>query len=72
LRFKKVPLWLFHAMDDANVEVKYSRDLADALKRDNECKYTEYPNGGHGIVGKVFEKAEMHTWLFAKGVAEAK
>jgi predicted peptidase len=70
--FKKVPLWLFHAVDDANVEVKYSRDLADALKRDNECKYTEYPNGGHGIVGKVFEKAEMHTWLFAKGVAEAK
>lgn len=67
--FKKVPLWLFHAADDATVEVKWSRDLWDALKRDKECKYTEYPTGGHGIPGKVFEEEEMHTWLFAKGVA---
>jgi predicted peptidase len=66
--FKKVPLWLFHAADDANVKVEYSRALAEALKRDKECKYTEYPSGGHGIVGKVFEEEEMHTWLFAKGV----
>lgn len=65
--FKKVPLWLFHAADDATVEVKYSRDLAEALKRDKECHYTEYPNGGHGIVGKVFEEEELHTWLFAQG-----
>ncbi len=70
--FKKVPLWLFHAADDPTVEVKYSRDLAEALKRDKECKYTEYPTGGHGIVGKAFEEAELHTWLFAKGVAEKK
>lgn len=67
--FKKVPLWLFHATDDANVEVGYSRALAEALKRDKDCKFTEYPTGGHGIVGKVFEEAELHTWLFAKGVA---
>ena len=66
--FKKVPLWLFHAADDATVEVRYSRDLAKALEKAKECKYTEYPTGGHGIVGKVFEEAEMHTWLFAKGV----
>lgn len=67
--FKKVPLWLFHASDDATVEVKYSRDLWEQLKRDKDCKYTEYPTGGHGIPGKVFEEEEMHTWLFAKGVA---
>ncbi|WP_395744859.1 prolyl oligopeptidase family serine peptidase [Prosthecobacter sp.] len=70
--FKKVPLWLFHAADDANVKVDYSRALAEALKRDKDCKYTEYPTGGHGIVGKVFEEEEMHTWLFAKGVAGKK
>ncbi len=67
--FKKVPLWLFHAADDATVKVDCSRALAEALKRDKDCKYTEYPTGGHGIVGKVFEEEEMHTWLFAKGVA---
>ena len=68
--FKKVPLWLFHAADDNNVPVKYSRDLAEALKREADCKFTEYPDGGHGIVGKVFEEEEMHAWLFAKGVAK--
>lgn len=66
--FKKVPLWLFHAVDDATVKVDGSRALADALKRDKDCKYTEYPDGGHGIVGKAFEEAELHTWLFAKGL----
>ena len=70
--FKKVPLWLFHAADDATVEVKYSRDLAEELKRDKDCKYTEYPTGGHGIPGKVFEEPELHNWLFAKGVAVKK
>jgi predicted peptidase len=70
--FKKVPLWLFHAADDANVKVDCSRALADALKRDKDCKYTEYPTGGHGIVGKVFEEEEMHTWLFAKGATARK
>lgn len=67
--FRKVPVWLFHAADDAVVPVKYSRDLAKAFKQDKECKYTEYPDGGHGIGGKVFEDNEMHAWLFAKGVA---
>lgn len=70
--FKKVPLWLFHAADDDVVEVKWSRELAEALKRDKDCKYTEYPTGGHGIVGKAFEEEEMHTWLFEKGVEPAK
>lgn len=67
--FKRVPLWLFHAADDPTVEVKYSQALAEALRRDKECKYTEYPTGGHGIMGKVFDDAETHTWLFAKGLA---
>ena len=66
--FKKVPLWLFHAADDATVEVDYSRKLAEELKRDKDCKYTEYPTGGHGIIGKVFEEEPLYEWLFAKGV----
>ena len=70
--FKKVPLWLFHAADDATVKVDYSRALAEELNRDKDCKYTEYPTGGHGIVGKVFEEEELHIWLFAKGVAVVK
>ena len=70
--FKKVPLWLFHAADDANVKVDCSRALSEALKRDKECKYTEYSTGGHGIVAKVFDDEAMHTWLFARGVTTKK
>ncbi|MEO7097820.1 MAG: prolyl oligopeptidase family serine peptidase [Luteolibacter sp.] len=66
--FKRVPLWLFHAADDDLVPVKSSRDLAKALEHSKECKYTEYPTGGHGVVGKVFEDETMHEWLFAHGV----
>jgi predicted peptidase len=65
--FKKVPLWLFHAADDATVPVTGSQELWAELKRDKECQYTEYPTGGHGIVGKVFEEEPLHEWLFSKG-----
>jgi dienelactone hydrolase len=64
--FKRKPLWLFHAADDAVVPVSYSRDLAKALERSKTFKYTEYPDGGHGIPGKVFDNPEVHTWLFSQ------
>lgn len=64
--FRNLPLWLHHAADDDLVNVQGSRDLAEALKRSNSFKYTEYPNGGHGIVGRVFDTPEVHTWLFAQ------
>jgi predicted peptidase len=64
--FKRRPLWLFHAADDATVEVKFSRDLAKACERSKVFKYTEYPSGGHGIPGKVFDTPEVQTWLFSQ------
>lgn len=64
---KKVPLWLFHAADDATVDVKGARDLAAALKRDKTFKYTEYETGGHGIPPKVYDDPATHEWLFAQG-----
>ncbi|MCB1226636.1 MAG: prolyl oligopeptidase family serine peptidase [Verrucomicrobiales bacterium] len=70
--FKKSPIWLHHAADDPRVEVAYSRNLAEALKREKDCRYTEYDTGGHGIVGQVFANPEVHEWLFRFGVKEAK
>lgn len=64
--FKRKPLWLFHAADDATVPVKYSRDLAKALERSKTFKFTEYDTGGHGIIGRVFDTPEVHTWLFSQ------
>lgn len=62
--FKRLPIWLFHAADDPTVDVKYSRDLAEALKRSETMKYTEYPTGGHGIAGTIFNDDALHEWLF--------
>lgn len=66
--FKRLPLWLHHAADDAVVEVQYSRDLAEALERSKSFKYSEYPDGGHGIAGKVFNDPAVHEWMFNQGV----
>lgn len=63
--FKKRPLWLFHAKDDEVVKVSGSQALAKALERSEKTfKYTEFPTGGHGIIGKVFDDPEVHKWLF--------
>jgi predicted peptidase len=65
--FKKRALWLFHAKDDAVVDVAGSQALAKALERSEKTfKYTEFPTGGHGIIGKVFDDPEVHKWLFGQ------
>ena len=65
-RLMRQPLWLFQAADDKVVEVPGARDFAKALGRSKAFKYTEYPEGGHGIPGKVFEDAELVKWLFGQ------
>lgn len=62
--FKRKPLWLFHAADDDVVKIQGSRDFAEQLERSKTFKFTEYPNGGHGIPDRVFNTPEVHTWLF--------
>jgi predicted peptidase len=65
--FKKRPLWIFHAVDDEVVKVSVSQTLAKALERSEKTfKYTEFPTGGHGITGKVFDDPEVHKWLFSQ------
>jgi hypothetical protein len=64
---KRKPLWLFHAVDDETVKVDGARSFAEALKRSKVFKYTEYPDGGHGIIGRVFDDDAVHDWLFSVG-----
>lgn len=64
--FKRKPLWLFHAADDDVVKIQGSRDFAEQLNRSKTFKFTEYPNGGHGIPDRVFNSPEVHTWLFGQ------
>jgi dipeptidyl aminopeptidase/acylaminoacyl peptidase len=41
--------------------------MVDALKEARgEVKYTEYPDGDHGISGRVYADKAMHEWLFGQ------
>ena len=65
--FKEVPVWVFHGAKDPTVPVSMSQRMVEALKDERaEVKYTEYPDGDHGIGGKVYADEEMHEWLFAQ------
>ncbi|MCB1086082.1 MAG: prolyl oligopeptidase family serine peptidase [Verrucomicrobiae bacterium] len=61
---KRKPIWLFHAADDTVVSVDGARQFADAMGRSKTFQYTEYPDGGHGIIGRVFDDPKVHEWLF--------
>ena len=63
--FKKVPVWVFHGAKDPTVAVSQSQGMVEALKKERaEVKYTEYPDGDHGVVGEVLQTKELHEWLF--------
>ena len=63
-QLQRKPLWLHHAADDKTVAVDGSRSFAKLLEHSKPFKYTEYPTGGHGIPGMVFENAEVRDWMF--------
>jgi len=67
-KLARKPLWLFHATDDNVVPVAGARDFAKLFGHAKTFKYTEYPTGGHGIPGRVFDDEEVQKWLFSQGV----
>ncbi|MDA0766079.1 MAG: prolyl oligopeptidase family serine peptidase [Verrucomicrobia bacterium] len=63
--FKKVPIWVFHGAKDPTVPVQQSRTMVEALKKERaEPKYTEFPDGNHGIANQVYADQAVHEWLF--------
>jgi len=67
-KLARKPLWLFHAADDKVVPVAGARDFAKLFGRAKTFQYTEYPDGGHGIPGRVFDDEKVYKWLFSQGV----
>jgi predicted peptidase len=66
-KFKNVAVWVFHGAKDNVVNVKQSRNMVEALKKARgNVKYTEDPEGNHGIAGKVYADKEVHEWMFAQ------
>jgi len=60
------PIWLFQAADDPVVKASGARAFAESLKRSKVFHYTEYPEGGHGIISRVLADEEMFIWLFSQ------
>lgn len=63
-KLRSMPIWAFHGAKDTVVKVDGARRVAEELKRSKVFKYTEYPEEGHGIPGKVVGDAELQKWLF--------
>ncbi len=63
-KLRSMPIWSFHGAKDEVVKVEGARACADELKRSKVFKYTEFPDDGHGIPGKVVGDEEVHKWLF--------
>lgn len=62
---RKIPIWVFHGARDPTVDVEQSRRMVEALEdARGEVRYTEYPEGDHGIMNRVLEDPEFHAWLF--------
>lgn len=63
----KVPVWTFHGAKDEVVPVDRTRDLVKAIEGfGGKVKYTEYPEGGHGIASQAFTENDHAAlkWLF--------
>lgn len=64
--FKDVPLWAFHGAKDPTVKPEQSQRMVKALEdaRGKVVKYTEFPDGDHGIAGRVYGDVKVHEWIF--------
>jgi predicted peptidase len=73
---KQTPFWVFHGDKDDMVPVERSRVIVEAVKQAGGelMKYTELEGAGHGITGLVYQRTELHEWLFQqqKNVPTAK
>ena len=66
-KFKNVAVWVFHGAKDKIVPVDQSRKMVEALKKvRGNVKYTEDPEGNHGIGGRIYADKEIHEWMFAQ------
>ncbi|MBE7174316.1 MAG: phospholipase [Williamsia sp.] len=64
---RKVSVWMFHGAVDKVVDVSYSRQYYNVLKRlGADVRYTEYPRVGHNSWDWVFEEKDLLPWVFSK------
>jgi predicted peptidase len=72
-KFKEVPIWAFHGVDDTTVPVEQSREMIEALiAAGANPKYTEYPGVGHNSWAQTYSDPALYEWLFAQRRTDGK
>lgn len=64
-----VPIWAFHAKDDAPVSYKHTENTIANIEKcigHKEINTTYYDTGGHWIWGKVYGQDDLFTWMLSK------
>jgi len=62
---KNIPIWAFHGSDDKVVKIERSRNMIEAIKKENgNPLYTEYKGVGHGSWIPAYKEKELLKWLF--------
>jgi predicted peptidase len=62
----KTAVWIFHGDKDPAVNVTFSRDYYNELKKANATvKYTEYPGVGHDSWNNTFAEKGLVEWLLS-------
>ena len=64
---KGIPIWTFHAADDAVVPPAGTRAMVKALTAlGSEIHYTEYPTGGHGTIAMGTNDRRALDWMMSR------
>jgi predicted peptidase len=68
-----IPIWAFHGGDDKLVKPSRSRDLVEAVKKNNgNIKYSEYKGVGHGSWKPAYAEPDFLKWLFSQKLLQDK
>jgi predicted peptidase len=62
-----IPIWCFHGSEDKVVKVSRSRNMYEALLKENsKIKYSEYKGVGHGSWKQAYAEPDFLKWMFAQ------
>lgn len=62
---RNIPVWAFHGSDDKVNDVKYSRMMIEAIKKQGgNPRYTEIKGAGHDCRNEAYLNEELWKWVF--------
>jgi predicted peptidase len=65
-KMKKTAWWIFHGLKDPVVDPQFSKDIAEALKKEGaDVKITLYPEDGHDSWDDAFKEPDLFSWMFS-------